>query len=297
MEKAKINRRKISILTLIILTTAFFFIPATFGSEKSFVNSLGMEFVSIPAGTFIMGSPIDEMNRDKNEVQHKVKITKAFYMQTTEVTLGQWWSVMGKKFFGRRKGPKEMPVAKVSWHDAKRFINKINGPGGGGYRLPTEAEWEYASRAGSTTAFSWGDTIDCSKAMYGNNSKKSKECLGHVKSMGLKKDQPAPVKSYPPNRWGLYDMHGNVWEWIQDWYDAYPTTDIADPRGPESGIGRVRRGGSWFKHGHACRAANRNYAHPASKYQTTGFRLVWGEEKADIKKIDRWGVPDKEPER
>jgi len=297
MGKAKINRNKISILILIILTTAMFRIPAAFGVEKSFVNSLGMEFVLIPKGTFIMGSPMDEMNRDNNEVQHTVKLTKAFYMQATEVTLGQWWSVMGKKFFGRRKGSKDMPVSKVSWHDAKRFINKINGVGGGGYRLPTEAEWEYAARAGTTTAFSWGNTIDCSKAMYGNNSKKSRECLGHVKSMGLKNDQPAPVKSYMPNSWGLYDMHGNVWEWVQDWYDGYPTTGISDPRGPGSGIGRVRRGGSWFKHGNVCRSANRNYAHPASRLQTTGFRLVWDNETADIRKIDRWGGPDKEPER
>ncbi|MFQ5484324.1 MAG: formylglycine-generating enzyme family protein [Desulfobacterales bacterium] len=297
MGKAKINRNKISIFILIILTTAMFRIPAAFGVEKSFVNSLGMEFVLIPEGTFTMGSPMDEMNRDKNEVQHAVTLTKAFYMQAMEVTLGQWWSVMGKRFFGRRKGSKEMPVTKVSWHDAKRFIIKINGVGGGGYRLPTEAEWEYAARAGTTTAFSWGDTIDCSKAMYGNNSKKSRECLSYVRSMGLKNDQPAPVKSYMPNRWGLYDMHGNVWEWVQDWYDGYPTAGISDPRGPESGIGRVRRGGSWFKHGKVCRSANRNYAHPASRLQTTGFRLVWDQETADIRKIDRWGVPKLEPER
>ena len=262
-----------------VVFLSFFLIPplplSANGSKKVFRNSLGMEFISIPAGTFSMGSPAEESYRGKDEIQHRVTISKSFYLQFTEVTLKQWWALMGKKLFGRRKGPENLPVVKVSWFNVRRFIKKLNKLGEGYYRLPTEAEWEYAARAGSTTAYSWGDTIDCRNAMYGNNRKKANECLKYVQSRGFEPARPAPVKSYPPNAWGLYDMHGNVWELCQDWYGRYPTTDVADPSGPQSGSAKVRRGGSWFKHGYACRSANRNHANPASKFQTTGFRLIW----------------------
>lgn len=242
--------------------------------EKTFINSLGMEFVLIPAGTFIMGSPPDEPHRGKGEIQHQVTITKPFYLQTTEVTLEQWRALMGRKLFGRRRGPGNMPVAKISWYDCRKFIKKLNTLSEWSYRLPTEAEWEYASRAGSSTAYSWGNIADCSKAMFGNNSLKSRECLDYIRSRGLTTDQPAPVKSYPPNAWGLYDMHCNVWEWCRDWHGDNTKSAKRDPLGPDSGTMRVRRGGSWFKYGYLCRSANRNYAHPGSRYQTTGFRLI-----------------------
>ena len=247
-------------------------------AEKRFANSIGMEFALIPAGTFVMGSPPDEPRRNKkDEDQHQVTISKPFYMQTTEVTLKQWRAVMGKKFFGlfrRKKGKGNKPIVKVSWFDSVKFIEKLNALNEGTYRLPTEAEWEYAARAGSQTAYSWGKDIDCTKAMYSNNTLKSDDCVDYVKSRGLEADGPAPVKSYPPNAWGLYDMHGNVWEWVQDWYAKdYPDV-VVDPKGVESGKERVRRGGSWFKFGRACRSANRNFAHPATKHNTLGFRVV-----------------------
>ena len=227
-----------------------------------------------------MGSPPDEPYRSKSEseVQHPVTISKPFYMQATEVTLKQWWTVMGKRFFGRRKGTADMPVARISWYDCIRFIKKLDARNEGVYRLPTEAEWEYASRAGSTTAYSWGEAIDCSKAMFSNNSKKFGECLDHVRSRGLPVDRPAPVKSYPPNEWGLYDMHGNVWEWCYDWRGDYTKGPVVDPRGPDSGTLRIRRGGSWYGQGYSCRSANRANGHPASRFRTTGFRLVWSRE-------------------
>jgi len=242
--------------------------------EKTFTNSLGMEFVLIPAGNFIMGSPPGESYRNINEVQHKVTISKPFYMQTTEVTLEQWWAIMGKKFFGARKGPENMPVVKVSWHDCIEFIDKLNALNEGTYRLPTEAEWEYACRAGSSTAYNWGDTIDCEKAMYHNNTLKSGRCVDYVKSKGLPLDSPAPVKSYKPNTWGLYDMHGNVWEWCADWFRDYDKKTVKDPMGPASGTEKVRRGGSWFRYGASCRSANRAYGHSSTRYKTTGFRVV-----------------------
>jgi formylglycine-generating enzyme required for sulfatase activity len=245
-------------------------------AEKRFTNSIGMEFALLPAGSFMMGSPPDEPRRNKDEVQHQVTLSKPFYMQTTEVTLKQWRALMGKRFFGlfRRRGKENKPIVKVSWFDCVDFVKKLNALNEGIYRLPTEAEWEYASRAGSQKAYSWGKDIDCKKAMYSNNTLKSEDCVDYVKSRGLATDSPAPVMSYAPNAWGLYDMHGNVWEWVQDWYGKYPHTAVVDPKGAETGTERVRRGGSWFKYGRACRSANRNFAHPATKHNTLGFRVV-----------------------
>ena len=252
--------------------------------ENQFRNWLGMEFVRINEGTFAMGSPASEPLRSDGEHQHPVIISKPFYMQTTEVTLGQWRAVMGRGWFERRKGIDEMPVTLVSWHDCLRFIKKLNERQEGFYRLPTEAEWEYACRAGSKTAYSFGDAIDCSRGMFSNNNLKSGDCIRYVQSKGLPPDKSAPVKSYLPNAWGLYDMHGNVWEWCYDWMGLYPKEAVRDPTGPKSGTGRVRRGGSWFGEGDLCRSANRAYSHPATRLNTSGFRLVWSRttEKFDI---------------
>jgi len=243
--------------------------------EKTITNSIGMEFVLIPGGTFKMGSPQDEPNRRGNEIEHQVTISKPFYMQTTEVTVKQWRAVMRKRFFFKKKGTDHMPAVKVSWEDCIDFIKKLNALNEGVYRLPTEAEWEYACRAGTTSAYAWGKTIDCKDAMYANNTLKTDLCVDYVRSKGLPADQPAPVKSYRPYAWGLYDMEGNVWEWCRDWYDrSYGKDAVIDPGGPSSGTDKVRRGGSWYRSGSRCRCANRNLSNPANRYQTTGFRLV-----------------------
>jgi sulfatase modifying factor 1 len=280
MEQTLKKPRKLYILFFSIFIALAFLPRPLLAFEKVFRNNLGMEFILIPAGNFTMGSPLNEPYRDKRELQHTVRISNPFYLQTTEVTLDQWRALMGKKLIGRRKGPGNIPVVKVSWHDCMKFIKKLNALSEWSYRLPTETEWEYACRAGSSTAYNWGNDIDCGKAMYGNNSLKSNECIDDVKSKGLTIDQPAPVKSYHPNAWGLYDMHGNVWEWCHDWYGDYTVSTEIDPLGPDSGTMRVRRGGSWFKYGHSCRSANRNSGHPSSRYKTTGFRLV-GQKVAD----------------
>jgi sulfatase modifying factor 1 len=245
------------------------------GAEAADSSPLGMTFVRLPAGQFKMGSPEHEPYRDASENQVTVTITRPFSIQTTEVTLGQWQAVMGRPFLSplrRAKNP-NLPVDRVSWHDVQAFIAKLNTMGHGRYRLPTEAEWEYAARAGSLTAYPWGESIDCSRAMY-ENSRKHSGCRDLVRSRGLPVFGPAPVGSYPPNAWGLHDMHGNLWEWCQDWLGDYPTTSVSDPTGPAKGSLRVRRGGSWYAFGKSCRSANRAGGHPASRLRTTGFRLV-----------------------
>ena len=261
---------------LLILALSFLYDPAVASDaqEKKVVNSLGMEFVLIPAGTFIMGSPIDEVNRGASEVQHQVTITRPFYMQTTEVTVDEWRAVMGRRFFARKKGAGDMPVVKVSWHDCKKFIRKLNVMTGDLYALPTEAQWEYAARAGTETAYFWGGQIDCTRAMFANNAKKYNACVSANRSSTLDPDGPAPVKRYAPNAWGLFDMHGNVWEWCEDHYDRYAVVSVVDPSETESGKDRIRRGGSWYGPGYSCRSANRAFGHAMSRLQNTGFRLV-----------------------
>ena len=195
-------------------------------------------------------------------------------MQTTGVTVEQWQAVMGKRLLGRKKGTGDMPVVKVSWHDCKEFIRKLNQMTGDVYMLPTEAQWEYAARAGSATAYFWGDRIDCSRALFANNPMKQDACVSIDTVSGMKPGQPAPVKSYLPNEWGLYDMHGNVWEWCLDRFNRYDAFSVVDPCETHSGQDRVRRGGSWFGPGYSSRSANRAHGHPMSRLQNTGFRLV-----------------------
>jgi sulfatase modifying factor 1 len=267
-------KNKILFFFIFFFLFLFIYTGTVFSNEKKITNSIGMEFILVQPGTFIMGSPKDEPYRDKNETQHKVTIPTAFYLMTTEVTVKQWRAVMGRKLLSKKKGGDNFPVTRVSFYNAKKFIRKLNKQNKGIYRLPTEAEWEYACRAGTKTAYSWGDRIDCSKAMYENNSKTSPECINYYKSKGILPNQPAPVKSFKANLWGLYDMHGNVWEWCSDTYKEYNNdidSSVYDIMQTET---RVRRGGSWYKYGISLRSANRAYAHPGAKFRTTGFRLV-----------------------
>jgi len=187
-----------------------------------------LEMVLIPAGKFKMGSHASEEGRDTIETQHVVILTKPFYMGKYEVTQEQWETVMGNNpsYF---KGAK-LPVTDVSWDDCQKFIKKLNGVTKGKYRLPTEAEWEYACRAGTTTAYSFGSKITPKDANYG----------------GSKIEKEVEVGSYKPNAFGLYDMHGNVLEWCEDWDAAYPKESVIDPKGPATGDYRVLRGGSYF---------------------------------------------------
>ena len=217
----------------------------------------------IPAGTFVMGSPDDELGREGDEgPQHQVTITQPFYIGVYEVTQAQWAAVMGTYPSNFGYIPAN-PVERVSWEDCQSFIAILNTKGIGKFRLPTEAEWEYACRAGSTTRLPWGDDPEYSQlgqyAWYRDNSGEKTHPVGQKKS----------------NSWGLYDMNGNVNEWCSDWYAAsYEIDKVTDPNGPAIGSNRVHRGGSWNFNPEYYRSASRNCITPMFKSSHIGFRLV-----------------------
>jgi len=226
---------------------------------KAWRNSIGMEFVLIPTGTFQMGANDQDVYNDAQPV-HQVRISKPFYLGKYEVTQEQWRTIMGNNP-SRFKGAPRLPVENVSWEEVQEFIRQLNAKEGGWkYRLPTEAEWEYAGRAGTTTAYSFGDDAHQvgEYAWHGENSS------GKTHPVGQKK----------PNPWGLYDMHGNVWEWVQDWYGPYTAGAAVDPAGPSSGSHRVYRGGSWGHSAKGCRSAFRSNLPPGLRYAYLGFRLL-----------------------
>jgi formylglycine-generating enzyme required for sulfatase activity len=237
----------------------------------SITNTLGMKLNKIPAGTFMMGSPDTEKGSKDNKNQHKLTISKAFYMQTTEVTQGQWAAVMGTEPWKGKSFVKEGPnyaASCVNLDDAIAYCKKLSEKEDKTYRLPTEAEWEYACRAGTETRWSFGDDekVLCDYAWYGPNAVDIDEEYAH--QVGLKK----------PNAFGLYDMHGNVYEWCPDYYgeDYYKQSREQDPTGQPSGSFGVLRGGSWRHDSRHTPSAlrvryvvvSRNYAYDV------GFRLV-----------------------
>jgi len=250
--------------------------------------SIPSNMVLIKGGTFIMGSSVTELNRDLNEKEHDVTIS-SFYMGKFEVTQKEYQEIMGANP-SNFKGD-NLPVENVSWFDAIEYCNKrsqkegltpaynINGKGdsrtvtwnrtASGYRLPTEAEWEYACRAGTTTTFRTGNNITTSQANYNGNYPYDNNAKGTYR------EKTTAVGSFAPNAWGLYDMHGNVWEWCWDWHGNYVTTGTqTDPRGVNSGKYRVIRGGSWNSEGQNLRSANRGNGAPSRQSNNIGFRLV-----------------------
>jgi formylglycine-generating enzyme required for sulfatase activity len=258
------------------ITLVFLFLPFIICSGLSIAqsetepsNSVGMRFALIRKGIFIMGAPKGEPFQHVNDqTQHEVRITKDFYMGSMEVTQEQFQTVMGKnpsRFPGEKvKGDiSDYPVDNVTWEDAVEFCRRLTEipeekSAGYAYRLPTEAEWEYACRAGSTTAF-FSDERSASLAdfaWYRSNSN------GHTHPVGSKK----------PNPWGLYDVHGNVSEWVSDWWAKYPTDPQTDPKGPRMGWDRVHRGGSCCVSDIACKSALRRVGPPL--FYPVGFRIV-----------------------
>ena len=236
---------------------------------KKISNTLGMKFVYIPPGTFTMGSPSNEPDRYDNEKQHQVTLTKGFYMQTTEVTQGQWKAVTGSNPSYFKNCGEHCPVEQVSWNDVQEFIRKLNQrEGSGTYRLPTEAEWEYAARAGTDTPVSFGRCLSTDQANYNGNYPLSGCPKGEYRKRTI------AVASFSPNAWGLFDMHGNVYEWCQDWFGDYPSGSVTDPKGPSSGSYRVLRGGSWINGAGSCRSASRYGLNPGARGRYYGLRLV-----------------------
>lgn len=235
-----------------------------------YTNSLDMQFVKIPSGTFTMGASEKTPWYFPWERQHDVTISHDFYMQNTLVTQEQWLNVMEKNLEEQRnksnpdwslKGQgATYPIYFISWFEANIFIKALNRIGEGHYRLPTESEWEYACRAGSSTLFSFGDDRDSlgDYAWYCENS----EDISH------------PVAQKKANQWGLYDMHGLMMEWCQDIYEEYPEEHCIDPRGPAEGIFRVIRGGGWSFNSQSCRSAFRYCVLPAHRANVLSMRLV-----------------------
>jgi len=251
------------------------------GPGKTFTNSIGMKFVYVPPGTFMMGSPSAERGRDFDEPIHRVTLTMGFYMGVTEVTQRQWKTVKGDNPSGFERCGDDCPVDEVSWDKVKKFIQALNQlEGTDKYRLPTEAEWEYACRAGSTTAFASGaiSKIGCSHDP-------NLDAMGWY--CGNSGDEIHPVASKKPNAWGLYDMHGNVAEWCEDRYGEYPSDPVTNPTGPSVGTStaesiiskitpfpQVIRGGSCYYFAKRCRSANRDQAYASKGRTAVGFRLV-----------------------
>jgi formylglycine-generating enzyme required for sulfatase activity len=219
--------------------------------------STGMEFLYAPAGEFDMGSESREAYLDEKPV-HRVRITRGFWLGKYPVTQAQWEAVMGSNP-SHFKGP-DRPVERVSWDEAQEFLKKLSAKGEGRYRLPTEAEWEYAARAGST-GDRYSEALEEIGWYHGNSG-------GETHPVGRKK----------PNAWGLYDMLGNVCEWCQDWYGEYLKGPVTDPKGPKSGASRVLRGGSWVNSPWCLRASLRDRNDPGSRSVYLGFRCVREEE-------------------
>lgn len=253
---------------------------------QAITNSLGMKLAMIPAGSFLMGSPATEPGRGFDEgPQHEVRITRPFHMGIHEVTLGQFRAFVDATKYrtdpekrGTGEGWKnpgwnadeDHPVVNVSWNDAVAFCKWLSAKEGKKYRLPTEAEWEYACRAGTKTATHYGDSLSSTQANFDGNQPYNNANAGPYLRRGSK------VGSYPANAFGLHDMHGNAWEWCQDFYQPkyYESSPRDDPQGPAAGSSHPIRGGGWFRVGTDCRAAKREAYPPNLNWNNTGFRVV-----------------------
>jgi formylglycine-generating enzyme required for sulfatase activity len=263
-------------------------LPKVVSDPAALTNSIGMKLVRIPAGKFQMGSPRDEANRSDNEEQHEVEISRPFYLGVYEVTQAQYEAVMGSNpsHFSATGGGKDkvkgldtsqFPVERVSWKEAVEFCEKLSALDAKKgnkrvCRLPTEAEWEYACRGGAASAdpFHFGTSLSSTQANFNGDHP-----YGGAPH-GPNLERTCEVGSYKPNRFGLYDMHGNVWEWCADWHGEkyYKNSPRKDPTGPTTGTARVLRGGSWDFGGRYCRAAYRGYYVPGDRDVNFGFRVA-----------------------
>lgn len=269
--------------------------------KETITNSLGMQFIRIGQGSFMMGSTPGEPGRSNDEVRHRVKLTQHFFMQRTEITVEQFnqfvqsagyrtdaekgkgcWITGDDK--GWRQKPEtswkkpgsmviddDLPVICVTWNDARAFARWLSQKEHKTYRLPTEAEWEYAGRAGTSTPFSTGRCLSTDEANYGEIGHLYEKCVTVFRK---KRGRPISVGQSKPNPWQLYDMHGNVSEWCTDWYGPFPSGNATNPNGPKSGSERIMRGGHWQSDAAGCRSAKRRRFPPNFASDALGFRLV-----------------------
>lgn len=283
-------------------------LAASVGAAEPTENSLGMQLVRVPAGEFIMGSPATEIGRRQDEPQRRVRLTRAFEIGQCEVTRGQFRQFVAATKYrtdvergirggygfdldrGALAGPDrkyawhftgfpqtdEHPVVNVTWHDAMAFCRWLSAEEHRVYRLPTEAEWEYACRGGSQTAFCNGDDWDRLIEVGNVVDQEAKAVFADRRAVAGSDGYvfTAPVGRFQANAFGLHDMHGNVWEWTADWFGPPPTTDAVDPRGPETGQHKVIRGGDWYHDGSFARSAQRYPMHPTLYRRHAGFRVV-----------------------
>jgi formylglycine-generating enzyme required for sulfatase activity len=257
------------------------------------VNHLRMRLVAIPSGRFAMGSSADQKEAESDETLHSVQLTSRFYLGQTEVTQEQYQRVMGANpshFKDAGDGSrKDYPVENVSWDDAVDFCRRLSElpeeqAAGRRYRLPSEAEWEYACRSGGQGAFAVGEGKRLEDhGWFANNSGLrpldatalwKEDQANYMERILGNKGSTSRVGQKLPNAWGIHDMHGNVWEWCSDWYGDYPVGTVVDPKGPESGTARVARGGGWHNPGSFCRSAFRFRDDPAQRDYDIGFRVV-----------------------
>ena len=232
---------------------------------------LGVEqiFRYIPAGEFLMGSPHDGPERFTREQQHPVTLTRGFWLADTVCSNALWRAVTGETP-GKFKGD-DLPVDSVSWKEVQAFCSQLcekAGTGGWAFALPTEAQWEYACRAGSSTPFWWGDELSSEQANFDGSEPYNGQPESEYRQTTM------PVKSFAANPWGLYQMHGNVWEWCEDRFEDFGSQPVTDPVGPATGVNRVRRGGGWYSSGWWLRAASRSSVRPDRRNGYTGFRLA-----------------------
>ncbi|MBR5978818.1 MAG: formylglycine-generating enzyme family protein, partial [Verrucomicrobia bacterium] len=240
-------------------------------------EDVDLDMIWIEPGAFLMGSPEDELGRKNDEVQHQVTLTQGYWLGKYEITQAQYEAVMGENP-SYHKGA-DQPVEKVRWNDAMEFCDKLTAiereagrlPDGYEYTLPTEAQWEYACRAGTTTAFNNGTNIP-------TKEQENKEPCPNLDEVGWYKynsdETTHPVGLKKPNAWGVYDMHGNVFEWCLDWKGDYPTSSVTDPKGASTGSERVARGGSLSSSAFSCRSALRFGDFPSMPFGNFGFRVA-----------------------
>ena len=235
--------------------------------------------VFIPAGEFNMGSPSGESGRQRDELLHRVTISRPFYMGRYEVTNARYRMLRSghdsREYERLSFNGSNQPVLHVSWNDAKAYCDWS----GSGLRLPTEAEWEYSCRAGTKTAYHWGESPDDGKGWCNSLTPSVKKKFSWDWPSFKWEDGftvTSPVGKFRANAWGLFDMHGNVWEWTNDWYGKYPKNAVVDPQGPSSGEHRILRGGSWLKGPQYCRSARRADFAPDFTSFSMGFRVVRG---------------------